>query len=1016
MRAAALVLVAAIALAVAALGCGGGDPAVETPSGGCTAGTETCACGPSDACNAGLACSNGACVKCPASQADCPCVAGTCEGTLVCDTGTKKCRAPQPCACAPKQICERLDGRDAVCKPACDPGYDWNANTSKCDPKQTGTTCASSGDGAIGAQCAEVHKECKVVGSRAECGACLSGYKAQGSICVAVKQCAELNCFAQSRTCIEATTSEDARCGECVPGFVAAGTACVPASSCQTCDAQNRTCVSAGVCGDCKAGFLLVNQVCEAALTCTGAQRPSCGDRVCVEGTPARCGDACTDPTKRWNGTACVPRVTCAPGTCAANQLCVEGRDGTTGSDGGVATNAVDALCASTCPVDYGVIDGRCVQCASSVRCDTTRNFTGTVIAEGTSPGSSCFCEPAAGYFFSSTGATANQAVPCDGDGDGFTNDRVHGLLNAPDSSTRRKANCTPKQVDRAEFVFVSGASTQYAIGDAVPMSQSASGASPLPLYESARNDGEGGQSVRVTAYGSEGVEGINSLTKACGLRPGATGAPEDLDDNGAPDVAQGATGDFQGASFVVRASPLPAGLDRAASPALAALYAKYALYAHFRELYRVSVEPNVGNATTFKFVIRERPVAAGAAHRISFPEISCRRGDDPHVVNAPYDGTTTAWNRGMTRDRADISTTGATADFAWVGKGLGTFDSPTTPRFRNHLTWKCVQLVDPDLASQETAMLAEHYERVAAAGRSWGTEVNRWVRDGVNGTDFTGTKRLIEYYGTDDQSQAAAFAPAFFRPSAVFSGAVSVASVTGGLLGDVFWMAQRYVPHRAYKRTNEADPRGPWVSDYELGCINECAFDGPARCAQSRAQITVSTPPAGSVERVDGFQNSNYPTVKKPLREFLGGKAYGYLTTDDGRFACTNEAYSVWANGSAGAYRCGCSGATAGASCEQGCAVGAGVANELGVAPNFQIDTRGGMWACVAPTLTSEVLWSPAGTSFGVSRPAGVMSGSGFRLRGAVSDATFGAFASGGPGTAEAAYVTTGTRTLWSR
>jgi hypothetical protein len=948
-------------------------------------------------------------VKCPASQADCPCVAGACEGTLVCDTGTKKCRAPQPCACAPKQICERLDGRDAVCKPACDPGYDWNASTSKCDPKQTGTTCALSGDGAIGAQCAEVRKECKVVGSRAECGACLPGYKAQGSICVAVKQCADLNCFAQSRSCIEATTSEDARCGDCVPGFVAAGTACVPASSCQTCDAQNRTCVSAGVCGDCKAGFLLVNQVCVAALTCTGAQRPSCGDRVCVEGTPARCGDACTDPTKRWNGTACVPRVTCVTVTCAPNQLCVEGRDGTTGSDGGIATNAVDAVCASTCPVDYGVIDGRCVQCASSVRCDTTRNFTGTVIAEGTSPGSSCFCEPAAGYFFSSTGATANQAVPCDGDGDGFTNDRVHGLLNAPDSSTRRKANCTPKQVDRAEFVFVSGASTQYAIGDAVPMSQSASGASPLPLYESARNDGEGGQSTRDTAYGSEDVAGINSLTKGCGLRPGATGAPEDLDDNGAPDVAQGATGDFQGTSFVVRTSPLPSGLDRSASPALAALYARYALYAHFRELYRVSVEPNVGNATTFKFVIRERPVAAAAANRVSFPEISCRRGDDPHVVNAPYDGTTTAWNRGMTRDRADISTTGATADFAWVGKGLGTFDSPTTPRFRNHLTWKCVQLVASDEAVRPIPTVRENYERVGMSGAPAGIAVYRWVRDGMS---VGWPNRRIEYAG----SQAGyAFYPDFFRSSVSSSGSVSATAVLTAPLGDVLWMAQRYLPHRAYQRTNSSDPRGPWVSDYELGCINECAFDGPARCAQSRAQITVSTPPVGSVVPVE-FQGTLSRSASLPVPSLLDASPYTYLTTDDGRFACTNDGVAVWVGNRAGAYRCGCSGATAGASCELGCATGAGVARELGVDSRFDIDSRQGLWSCAAPTLTSEVLWSPANTSFGVSRPAGVMSGGGFRLRGAVSDATFGAFASGGPGTAEAASVTTGTRTLWSR
>ena len=1031
-RAAAFAFIAALLVAFAATGCGGEPPPADPPSPVCEAGTETCSCAASSSCNAGLSCENGACVVCPASQVDCPCVAGACEGTLVCDTGSKKCRSPEACACAPKQICERLDGKDATCKPACEPGYDWNGTTGKCDPKQVGTTCGQSGDGAIGAQCTELHKECRVILSRAECGGCLLGYKAQGSLCVAVKRCSELTCAAQKRACIEATSSEDARCGDCNSGYVLAGTTCVEAASCSACDSQNRTCVGAGSCGDCKVGYTLAGGQCVASLTCTGTQRPSCGDRVCVEGTPARCGDACTDPTKRWNGTTCDTRITCSTLSCTTNQVCVEGRDGATAGDGGVATNAVDATCASQCPAGQGVIGGRCVQCASSVSCDTTQNFTGTVVAEASSAGAACFCEPATGYFFSNTGATANRAVPCDADGDGFTNDRVHGLLSSTDPSTRRKANCSPRVVDRAEFVFASGLSTQYAIGDTAPMSQSATGATELPLYESARNDGEGTQTLRATRYGNEDVATINSLTKACALRPGTSGLPEDLDDNGAADVSQGATGDFQGATFVVRASPLPTGLSRSASPALVALYAKYALYAHYRELYRVTVEPNTNNASTFKIVVRERAIAAGAADRIAFPEIACRRADDPHVINAPYDGASSAWNRGLTGDRTDISSTGATADFAWVGRGVGTFDSPSTPRFRHHATWKCVTLVDDAAALQETAMLAEHYERVARADSNVAEpRFSRWVHDGATATDFPALKRRVDYSFAELSSPDERYRPEFYQPSAA-GGFYASTSIARGLVavGDVVWMAQPYLPHRAYQRGSGADPRGPWVTDYELGCINECAFDGPARCAQAKAQLTVTTAPVGSIaigtdqlstSYVQYASNSNgtqdLKNGRHSVRSYLGGTPYQYLTTADARFACTNESArgTVWASGSNGRYRCGCSGSTAGASCEVGCATGPGVARELATTGFFSIDTRFGLWMCAAPTLTSEVLVATSSPSYGVAASSGVMSGGGFKLRGGVSDATFGAFGAG-PGTPQSTSVTTGTRTLWSR
>lgn len=877
-----------------------------------------------------------------------------------------------------------------------------------------------SGTGAIGGQCAEVHKECNVIGSRAECGACLAGFKVQGTVCVAVKRCADLDCATQKRDCVEATTSADARCSDCQAGYVPAGTSCVDAASCQSCDAQNRDCLSAGSCGGCKVGYTLTGGQCVAALTCTGAQQPSCGDRVCVDSVPARCGDACKDPSKRWNGTACVARLTCAALTCSSGQVCVEGRDGTVGGDGGAATNAVDAACSSTCPSGQGVNGGRCVTCASAITCDATQHFTGVVVAEASTSNAACFCEPSPGYFFSNTGATSGQAVPCDGDGDGFTNDRVHGLLTSTDSITQRKANCSPKVVDRVEFVFASGASTQYAIGDTAPMSQSSSPATTLPLYESARNDGESGAN-RATTYGAEDVATITSLTKACAVKVDGSGLPEDLDDNGAPDVSQGATGvNAPGGAYLVTASALPSGLARSSSAALTALYAKYAIYAHYRELYRVTVEPNVGNTTTFKLVVRERPMGAQAANRVAFPEVTCRRADDPHVNNAPYDGTSTAWNRGLTSGRADISETGATADFAWVGRGLGTFDSPSTPRFRNHLSWKCVKAVSEADADAESAMIAHHYEWVVRSTVNvtpgepayW-----RWVTDGTKYPDgsvvSTALKRAVQYSYADGSTDRV-FRPWIYRVTAATGGyfVAQSAARNSTTVGDVFWMEHRYVPHRGYQRPATGND-APWVTDYELGCINECAFDGPARCAQSKAGLAVATAPVGngvlaSFANLSTDSNA-YSSCSRPALEFLGGTPYQYLTTADGRFACTNEMPSVWAAGQNGAYRCGCSGTTAGAACEIGCTTGPGVANELTTSSDFNIDTRAGAWVCAAPVLVSEV----RGTSSPM--PSGTMTGGGFRLRGTVSDATFGAFETG-PGTAESATTTLGGRTLWSR
>ena len=1017
MRAAFAALLGAMMLAIAALGCGGGSPDSEGTGTGCQAGTETCACGAGNTCSTGLACENGSCVVCPSNQVDCPCAAGSCTGTLVCDASSKKCRSPKACECAPKQVCERLDGLDAVCKPACDPGFDWNANTSKCDPQQTGTSCATSGTGAIGGQCAEVHKACTVIGSRAECGACLSGYKVQGTVCVAVKRCADLDCTTQKRDCVEATTSVDARCTDCQSGYVLAGTSCVDGASCQSCDAQNRQCLAPGSCGECKVGYTLTGGQCVAALTCTGSQQPSCGDRVCVDSSPARCGDACKDPSKRWNGTACVARMTCATLTCLGGQVCVEGHDGNVGGDGGTATNAVDATCSSTCPAGQGVNGGRCVTCASAITCDATQHFTGVVVAEASTSNAACFCEPSPGYFFSNTGATSGQAVPCDADGDGFTNDRVHGLLSSADSITQRKANCSAKVVDRAEFVFASGTSTQYAIGDTAPMSQSSSPAVQLPLYESNRNDGEIGAN-RATPYGTEDVSTVNSLTKGCGLKVDGSGLPEDLDDNGAPDVSQGATGVSQPSGYVVAASAIPSGLARSSSAALTAIYEKYAIYAHYRELYRVTVEPNVGNASTFKLVVRERPMGAQAANRIAFPEVTCRRADDPHVNNAPYDGTSTAWNRGLTSGRADISETGATADFAWVGRGLGTRDSASTPRFRNHLSWKCVKAVSEADADAESAMIAHHYEWVARSTidvTPGEPAFSRWVTDGTKYRDiannvWTSLKRAVEYSFADAPTDRV-FRPWIYRVTAATGGYYSAQSAARNstTVGDVFWMEHRYVPHRGYQRPASGND-ARWVTDYEVGCVNECAFDGPARCAQSKANLVVSTAPVGSGTIAYFATPRDYAsTTTSPVLELLGGTAYQYLTTDDGRFACTNEMPSVWAAGQYGTYRCGCSGTTAGAACEIGCTTGPGVVNELTTSSDFNIDTRAGAWVCAAPVLASEVRGSSS------PMPSGTMTGGGFRLRGTVSDATFGAFESG-PGTAESARTTLGARTLWSR
>lgn len=185
------------------------------------------------------ACREGRCTStvppCEAGADGCPCLAGgACNGGLVCDAASTRCRAAKSCTqagCAAHQLCEEgASGQDARCLESCEPGFMWDPITATCGA--TAATCDEGATGSIKAQCDAQHRVCVTDGAGAHCGDCQSGYEASGNECVASDLCKPLDCAARHRLCEVSATTQTAACTRCEDGYVEDGAACRALATC----------------------------------------------------------------------------------------------------------------------------------------------------------------------------------------------------------------------------------------------------------------------------------------------------------------------------------------------------------------------------------------------------------------------------------------------------------------------------------------------------------------------------------------------------------------------------------------------------------------------------------------------------------------------------------------------------------------------------------------------------------------------------------------------------------------
>src|SRR5690606_13437594 len=96
--------------------------------------------------------------------------------------------------------------------------------TGACVP--AAPTCIRGVPGSIADQCAAENRSCFDDGAGARCTLCLDGFVEEAGACRPVKTCADLDCAAAYRTCVEGGLRADAACGACLPGTE--GDLCVP--------------------------------------------------------------------------------------------------------------------------------------------------------------------------------------------------------------------------------------------------------------------------------------------------------------------------------------------------------------------------------------------------------------------------------------------------------------------------------------------------------------------------------------------------------------------------------------------------------------------------------------------------------------------------------------------------------------------------------------------------------------------------------------------------------------------
>ncbi len=141
--------------------------------------------------------------------------------------------APDAGTCAPNQLCTQAAGQDAVCVPGqCQPNFKFDTGASTCvacvSPNCANEpTCA----GDAGPGCEALNRVCDQNGAVAVCGACKSGFTANGlNVCIPAPRCGNTTC-AINQFCDTSTGNPVCAALLCPAGQAKAG----PTGACTAC-------------------------------------------------------------------------------------------------------------------------------------------------------------------------------------------------------------------------------------------------------------------------------------------------------------------------------------------------------------------------------------------------------------------------------------------------------------------------------------------------------------------------------------------------------------------------------------------------------------------------------------------------------------------------------------------------------------------------------------------------------------------------------------------------------------
>jgi hypothetical protein len=347
-----------------------------------------------------------------------------------------------------------------------------------------------------------------------------------------------------------------------------------------------------------------------------GDECASCADehRECdSSGASTRCG-------------ACLPRYTEVDGTCVPLPDCEPSCPDGTG-----------------CFIGNGEDGGKCFSCDFVPACDDRVGQTGRVLARRAEESAECLCETKPGFYTDSSG---KNAVPCDADGDGWVTQAAQPAYEGSDEVIRLNTRCTVRRISQVKLQNEAGAEYVEELS------------SPLPLYESVRNDG--GTAPAHPTYGSRklAAAALNSLTKAC------VSSTADFNDNGAADVSEWEEAEL--------------GRDLGWSSRLRSYFSEYARFAYFVELFNGFYESADGG--TYRIVERRRTLRNGEGVPLVYPD-----GADEYWQSCPR--------------HIDVSFQGTAASRA--GGDLSAFDEDWDDPIAGGMThtsqFKCVWLLDED-------------------------------------------------------------------------------------------------------------------------------------------------------------------------------------------------------------------------------------------------------------------------------------------------------------------------------